>query len=52
MNLIIKRKYFCKEYIIGDLFLNNENTFVCNTLEPSLSAAHPVRSRILLLQPF
>lgn len=41
MNIIIKRKYFCKDYIIGDLFLNNEDTFVCNTLEPSLCAEHP-----------
>lgn len=41
MNLIIKRKYFCKDYIIGDVFLNNEKTFLCNSLEPSLSAAHP-----------
>jgi hypothetical protein len=41
MNIIIKRRYFCKEYIIGDVYLNNESTPVCNSLEPSLSAAHP-----------
>lgn len=41
MNVIIKRKYFCKDYIIGDVYLNNENTPVCHSLEPSLSAAHP-----------
>jgi hypothetical protein len=41
MDIIIKRRYFCKEYIIGDVFLNNEATPVCNSLEPSLSAAHP-----------
>lgn len=41
MNIIIKRKYICKDYIIGDVYLNNENTPVCQSLEPSLSAAHP-----------
>ena len=42
MNLIINRKYFGKDYIIGDVFLDDrENTFVGNSLEPSLSAPHP-----------
>lgn len=42
MNLVIKRKYFCKDYIIGDVFLDDkENTFIGNSLEPSLSALHP-----------
>lgn len=41
MNIIIKRKFFCKDYIIGDVFLNNENTPVCHSLEPSLSSEHP-----------
>lgn len=41
MNIIIVRKFFCKDYIIGDVYLNNEKTMVCNSLEPSLSAVHP-----------
>lgn len=41
MNIIVERKYFCKDYIVGDVYLENKHTFVCNSLEPSLSAAHP-----------
>lgn len=41
MNIIIVRKFFSKDYIIGDVYLNNEKSFICNSLEPSLSAAHP-----------
>lgn len=41
MNIIVERKYFCSDYIIGDVYLQNKSTFVCNSLEPSLSAAHP-----------
>lgn len=41
MNIIIKRKFYCKDYIIGDVYLNNDNTPVCHSLEPSLNAEHP-----------
>lgn len=41
MNIIIKRKYYCNDYIIGDVYLNNCYTPVCNSLEPSLSVKHP-----------
>ena len=41
MNIIIVRKFFCKDYIVGDVYLENENTFVCNSLEPPLVAVHP-----------
>lgn len=41
MDIIIKRRFFCNKYIIGDVYLNNEDTPVCNSLEPSLSASHP-----------
>lgn len=42
MNIIVERKYFCKDYIIGDVYLNNDKTPICNSLEPSLSAPrHP-----------
>lgn len=41
MNIIIERKFFCKDYIIGDVYLENKYTFVCNSLEPSLVASHP-----------
>lgn len=41
MNIFVVRKYFCKDYIIGDVYLNNEKTFICNSLEPSLSSVHP-----------
>lgn len=41
MNIIVVRKYFCKDYIIGDVYLNNDKTPICNSLEPSLAVAHP-----------
>ena len=41
MTIIVVRKFFCKDYIIGDVYFNNEKTLICNSLEPSLSAVHP-----------
>ena len=38
MNLVIKRKYFSKDYIVGDVYLDDrDSTFIGNSLEPSLS---------------
>lgn len=38
MFIKIIRHYFCDKYVIGRLFIGD--TYVCDTLEPSLTASH------------
>ena len=39
MFIKIIRHYFCDKYVIGRLFLGD--VYVCDTLEPALTAPHP-----------
>lgn len=41
MVIIVERKFFGKDYIVGDVYLNNKSSMLCNSLEPSLTASYP-----------